>query len=180
LFFVLSVFSHTRVRKMVSIFLGVSTTLLATFWLGIDSTGLSAALGPELQLLVAALAIALAAWPLAAFWVDNRIATLPLEELEAARVLGCPPARIAWHLFWPRARDIGARVAVMVGVAALGELAFTSLFVSRTDLLATLARRMALRYDFSGGTWILLLMSGATLVFLSIEWIYRATQQKTT
>jgi len=159
-------------RRQLTVLGGISSTFLAACWMGAGvDLWFESAFG---QIFLAALAVAFVQLPVALFWIERRLQSLPAEWTEAATSLGGGPWDRARLLLWPQLKDVFARIATIAIVGGIGELSVTSLFVNRANLLALEGRRRAVHYDFEASRSLLLTMAlVALLVLLLQRWLFR-------
>lgn len=171
--FVALLASHAWVRRTLTASLGISAAFLLAAWL-LLRWDLWAGENLMAQLLLAAVAMTLLKMPLYAFWIERRLQSIHAQEIEAAWLMGCAHRAVVREIFWSACRDIWARVLILAGLSALGEIVVVSFILTEATTLAGLSQKMAVRYDFSGAAWIVLILSLATIVGLGIErkWLW--------
>jgi len=129
---------------------------LVLFWLAspIAAFDIDSAL---LQFLLLSVLLVALQWPLIAFWIEERKVQLPRELIESSLVLGLSPKQIPSKIFTPLFRDLEYRIFYTVALLSFGEIILFDLFAPRWEVLATLSRQTASRYDFFGVSWSLLM-----------------------
>ncbi len=171
LFFCL-LFARAPARRLWRSLLGVSATLFLSGWL---YCGWDRWLDrfPLAQLAAAGFLLALLQLPLCALWLEERWRSFPLQQLEAARVLGANAWSAGRSIVFPHFSDVLERMLLLTGLYALGDIALSSLFVHDQELLSTFLRKTAARYDFSSAQWLLLSLGAFTLAFFALGWARR-------
>ncbi len=157
-FFELLLRAGSRVRRFVFSLSGISPTLLAALWIsaGADLWAESA----WSQFFLSGLGLACVFAPFAAYWIERELDRFPATTLEAAALLGANDSEILGRIVRPSLRDLRLRLLSLASLGAIGDLSFSTLFLRDTETLATMSRRMASRYDFSGSSWVLATLFG--------------------
>lgn len=120
-------------------------------------------------------AYVLLAYPFVAKSVISGLDTLPVSIPGAARTLGASPWRVFYRVLWPLLQPVFWRGVAFAAATALGEFAVT-LFLSRPEwlTLTTLVyQRLGRPGQVNRDTAMalsLILMVGALLAFVLIEW----------
>ena len=146
-------------RQGMALLLGASSTFLAALWLGAGVDRV-AQQHEGLQIVFCITALATAQMPLAGFLIESRLKSLPVETLEAARVLGADDSALFESVLMPWVRPTLTRVCKLAMLLALGEMSIPALLAPSIETLPLLGRRMASRYDFSGASMMILLLVG--------------------
>lgn len=152
------------VRRSLSIFVGLSGVMVAASWSvrGILQENENV----FLRWGTTALVLALLQLPFFALWLEHHISQLSRELRESARALGCSDADFPRRVLHPATREVRYKMAVLVALMSLGDLAVSGLLLPEHATLSLLARSLAHRYDFSGSSMVLGATLGLTLAVL--------------
>jgi ABC-type Fe3+ transport system permease subunit len=152
---------------------GVSSTLLAGFWmyLGWDQIFQTSLL----RLLLVAVVLTVLLLPQLGVMLRSVMERLNEDHWSAARVAGASPWRAHWSLLGPLLEPVVFRAARAGFLVGLGDLSVAVLFVPDLNLLPSMARRLSSQYDFSASFWILgvMMMGSAVWVAGEVMWKHR-------